>query len=299
MSGIVCAARYLRRKSLVVVTYHGVESGEQPVVNLDRLQTDPRIFTRQIETLARHYRVVDLGDAVSEFRATGCWPTRGLAITFDDGYRNNLEVAAPILRSIGVPATFFVTGAFVEGRAAPWWYDVRQRLAARRGRETIVSEVIRLEAEWRPLPAAERARRMTEYFGECPFMEAPYPFMDTDDLRKLMAMGFDVQPHGDGHISYAGESTDVVLADIRAALRFHRTLGGRGAWGIAYPYGHVPRDRATVEGLLAHEGLLAAFTNGTGWNIPHCDPWLLRRWDLHGGYSPAAAVCRVAGLTRR
>jgi peptidoglycan/xylan/chitin deacetylase (PgdA/CDA1 family) len=44
-----------------------------------------------------------------------------LSITFDDGYRDNFEVAAPILKEFGLPATFFVTTGFVQSETVPFW----------------------------------------------------------------------------------------------------------------------------------------------------------------------------------
>jgi peptidoglycan/xylan/chitin deacetylase (PgdA/CDA1 family) len=45
-----------------------------------------------------------------------------VAVTFDDGYADNFEVAAPILEVHGLRGTFFITSGFVEN-AAPLWYD--------------------------------------------------------------------------------------------------------------------------------------------------------------------------------
>src|SRR5262249_48692534 len=45
----------------------------------------------------------------------------GLAITFDDGYRDNYDYAAPILREYNLPATFFVTTEFIGSNVVPWW----------------------------------------------------------------------------------------------------------------------------------------------------------------------------------
>jgi peptidoglycan/xylan/chitin deacetylase (PgdA/CDA1 family) len=67
-----------------------------------------------------NFRVVSLSEQVAKARA-GRSAAGTLAITFDDGYRDNYEVAAPILRKLGLPATFFVTTGFVGSSiVAPW-----------------------------------------------------------------------------------------------------------------------------------------------------------------------------------
>jgi peptidoglycan/xylan/chitin deacetylase (PgdA/CDA1 family) len=70
-------------------------------------------FTRQMEFLARKRRVVDLDAAISGRVGSGA---PAVAITFDDGYRNVLEKAAPILERHAFPATVFVPTAFVGSR---------------------------------------------------------------------------------------------------------------------------------------------------------------------------------------
>jgi len=69
---------------------------------------------------ARHFTVVPLGELVERL-ATGRDVGGLLAITFDDGYLDNREVAAPILSRRGLPATFFVATDFIGSSQVPWW----------------------------------------------------------------------------------------------------------------------------------------------------------------------------------
>ena len=67
-----------------------------------------------------HFRVVSLSEQVAGARA-GRNMAGTLAITFDDGYLDNHEIAAPILRKLRLPATFFVTTGFIGSSiVAPW-----------------------------------------------------------------------------------------------------------------------------------------------------------------------------------
>ena len=81
---------------------------------------DSQTFRRFCEFFRRYYEVVPLSEQV---RACRAGQARGgtLSITFDDGYRDNHEVAAPILRELGLPATFFVTSGFIATEAVPFW----------------------------------------------------------------------------------------------------------------------------------------------------------------------------------
>lgn len=294
MSGLYAARRMSTRQSFRIVTYHGVDGRHDPVVNFDRLQTDPAWFERQLVALARRFRIVSLRAAVLKFMADSQWPERALAITFDDGYLNNLEVAAPVLARLGLPATFFVTAGFIDGRAKPWWYALRGHLARRAGSNEAqkIAGAVRLEAKLRPLSEAERAREMAS-LGVDADAALPYPFMTREDCRALIAMGFDVQCHGDTHASLYGESSERVTDEIRLSAAFITQLG-HTPWALAYPYGHEPRDAAHAAMVMRAHGLFAALTTREQANGRDASLWSLGRFDLHGGYSVAGAVAKLS-----
>lgn len=105
--GLTSIARRRNGDRLLIVCYHGVVAAP---TSDDWLLLPLAEFERQIEHLARHYRVLPLDVALSLLDAGDlAGPTA--CITFDDGYANNLTTALPVLRCFGVPATvYLVTG---------------------------------------------------------------------------------------------------------------------------------------------------------------------------------------------
>jgi peptidoglycan/xylan/chitin deacetylase (PgdA/CDA1 family) len=231
---------------------------------------------------------------VDHVRREGRWPEGGLAITFDDGYLNNSEVAAPILKRVGVTATFFVTAGFVEGRVRPWWYELREHLARSEGmseREKIAAAISR-EAAMRPLSEAQRGEALRS-MGVQPVAAMKYPFMGSEQCRMLIRDGFDVQCHGDTHASLSGEHAERVGEEIRRSAEFIRGLG-HTPWAVAYPYGHVPRDLDAARRVMEECGIVAGVTTREEMNRPGEDLGLLGRFDLHGGYSPQGTLGKVS-----
>jgi peptidoglycan/xylan/chitin deacetylase (PgdA/CDA1 family) len=107
----------LLRNTAVVVAFHRVLDGTDAS---DALSIDVRMFERFCRFFRRHFQVVTLQDLVSSLQTGRSFRSR-LAITFDDGYRDNFENAAPVLEKLSLPATFFVVTRWVGTDVVPWW----------------------------------------------------------------------------------------------------------------------------------------------------------------------------------
>jgi peptidoglycan/xylan/chitin deacetylase (PgdA/CDA1 family) len=104
------------RSKLVIVAFHRVNDWMAE----DGITCRSARFEEFCRFFIEHFRVVPLSEQVAGCRE---WRDMGgtLSITFDDGYKDNFEVAAPILRKLRLPATFFVTTAFIGTEYAPDW----------------------------------------------------------------------------------------------------------------------------------------------------------------------------------
>ena len=105
---------HANRANPLVLAFHGV-TAEAPghLCNYEGKHLHRPIFEALMEGVARHYAVVPLARVVDWMESRAGLPDRALVLTFDDGYRNVLTVAAPVLKRLGLPATLFVTTDFV------------------------------------------------------------------------------------------------------------------------------------------------------------------------------------------
>ena len=121
-SGAIRMLESLPRKSqLMVINYHRI--GNSTLTNLDRgvFSTDSNGLDDQIKALRKRFTFVTPSEAldVIEMKVT---PKEPLALlTFDDGYRDNLTQAFPVLESHGLKAIFFVVTSYLESPQVPWW----------------------------------------------------------------------------------------------------------------------------------------------------------------------------------
>jgi peptidoglycan/xylan/chitin deacetylase (PgdA/CDA1 family) len=101
----------------LILLYHHVAPSESIPRTADRFQGEgwefthsPEAFEFQLRELRRRaYRFVSLGQLVDEIQSTGKETRDSAAVTFDDGWLDNYTFAAPLLKKLGIPATFFVT----------------------------------------------------------------------------------------------------------------------------------------------------------------------------------------------
>lgn len=101
---------------LRILLYHRVS--DEP----DRLAVTPTAFRAQMELLTRaNVNFVSLEEAAVRLAEGSCG--RDLSVTFDDGYRDTLHHALPVLRELGIPATIFAVTGVLEGTARLYWYE--------------------------------------------------------------------------------------------------------------------------------------------------------------------------------
>jgi peptidoglycan/xylan/chitin deacetylase (PgdA/CDA1 family) len=95
----------------------------------DGITVSKRTFRVMMENLARHYKPISLHALLDHRDRAEMWLPRTVVVTFDDGYRDNYEYAAPILEEFRVPATFFLTiDAIGSERVMPWDEHLKGRV---------------------------------------------------------------------------------------------------------------------------------------------------------------------------
>src|SRR4051794_32130563 len=115
-----------------ILTYHHVASHD-PAYPYDGGVADasPAQFRRQMEMLARYGTPIGIDELVRALDGASL-PKNPVMVTFDDGYRTCHDVALPILRAVGMRATFFIATGYVTDRKLYWWERIAIVLAQAR-----------------------------------------------------------------------------------------------------------------------------------------------------------------------
>jgi len=186
-------------------------------------------FARQLALLSSAFEPVSLSDAVGRIEA-GTWSGRELAVTFDDGFRNQLEHGAPLLREHGFSGCFYLITDFVGAGDEATERFCRERILMRGG-------------------------------------VTP---MDWDDARELLAQGHEVGSHTVSHPNLAAaddETIDHELRESRATLHerlgidvahFCPPFGDAARFGAPHSFNNSPRKAALFYGCNIGAALIAA-----------------------------------------
>ena len=120
-------AHKLAAPAAVILTYHSIQDRPEQYANTigcDCIHATS-IFEWQMEFIARRFSAVNMDDIWRFLKGEKNLPPRAVAITFDDGFKDNVRVAAPILNRFGIPGTFYVLIGSVDQSKAPWYCLLR------------------------------------------------------------------------------------------------------------------------------------------------------------------------------
>jgi len=124
-SPIFSAAHRFFPPAAVILSYHSILEEPELTDHILGISQPRAAFDAHMEALARHFSPVKVED-IGQFAGSGRQlPPRAVAVTFDDGFADNYEVALPVLSKYGIPATFYIMVDSVENGTLPWYCRVR------------------------------------------------------------------------------------------------------------------------------------------------------------------------------
>lgn len=264
----------------LALVYHKVEArpGERRRELLPALASS--LFAAQVRLLAARYRLVEateLPAAVLERRQGERFP---VAVTFDDDLRSHVEVVAPVLTAAAVPATFFLTGASLDGPSPFWWE--RLQVAIDTGVDVAAlgvpverdgASIHELGRALEDLPRRAREEVDARLAGTVD-PATPNPGLQTQHVRDLAEQGFEIGFHTRGHHRLPDLGTEELALAMHDGRKQLEAAIGRALSSIAYPHGAAD---ARVADAARSAGFRVGFTGRPGAVTPRDDPLLLKR----------------------
>ncbi|KAF0189880.1 MAG: polysaccharide [Desulfobulbaceae bacterium] len=312
-----------QRNKVTILMLHGVIDPNAPSAWKPlRSQLTTKELSKTLTILARYYHFVSLPEAAEMLAGTRPLVPHSLALTFDDGYRNNLTFALPILRQFKAPATVFLCTGNVT-KQEPFWFD-RLDYAVQSmndkshqgipelkeidfsNRENLTRSFItfiRKEKTNYPTDADMRSainnltERMEQRSGQGLadfFADDPWSGVLTWDEVQKAAAEVHFGSHGIDHCQLGLISPDAAREELlasREAIEFHT---GSPCRHLAYPNGSFNNNLIS---LVKEYKYLSAVTSMHGLNRAGAEMFTLRRIAFPRNNSAAGTITVTTGLS--
>ena len=271
--------RIFAPEGIAVLMYRAVVREPLPVS--DWCFLEEKVFHDQMTYLRKHCRVVPLRELPASVRPENGRPV--VAVTFDDGYQNNYDVAFPILRQMEIPATIFLATDFIGSDDTVWFCRINDALAKTsldsfgweeatydlssmpKRAEASGSIQTRLKRYGHPR-LLEEMRNLVRALGADPdapiARESPYRMLGAREIREMADSGLiDFGGHTCSHAILSGLDDSRREREIAASIEAVGRLSGAPCGLFAYPNGgtgdYGPRD---VDALKRSKVAVAANT---------------------------------------
>ena len=296
LNGGVYAAlrRIIPSHAIAILRYHAICEPDAGYAD-PGICVSPASFARHVQYLADHYQVVSLPDAVAALSTGQSLPDNAVAVTFDDGYADNLE-AARVLHNHGMSATFYITAGCMAGGLPFWPAELRALVAAVPTsplKLTVGGEVLELPV----LTESDRTaaiRRLTRVFKSHPIPvredvreqlraaagggDTPSVMLTWDQIREMHRLGMTIGAHTMTHpnLPSAGlrEATEEI---VRSKAHLEREVGAAVTM-FSYPNGGAERYYTPeLQQAVRNAGYAAAATSTNGFAGAGSDLFALER----------------------
>jgi peptidoglycan/xylan/chitin deacetylase (PgdA/CDA1 family) len=247
------------------IGYHSItssrNSNELSAELYANLSIDEADFDKQLSYLKSHgHTFVTVGGMLEAVRKGTKKPT---AIYFDDGYKDNLLNALPILSKYGVPATIFVTADAIDRSNILW--TIALRSLYKQIKKTPDESEKKIE-EYKTLPAHEAAAKVAEEYKGHDLsltLEQFKMFLDWDEVKGLVKAGIEIGSHTVSHPNLTKIDTHKIRLELAESKKRIEEKISQPVVSLSYPYGRLSPE---IVELTKAAGYHCAVAGSEGWN---------------------------------
>lgn len=299
--GFSALRRLAPSRQIAILRYHAICGPEGYAYASPAICVSPAAFEAHARYLAAHYEVLPLPEVVARLRGGDALPANTVAVTFDDGYADNLEAAA-ILARHGLTATFYLTTGSLAGEEPFWPAEVRQivtrlpgptlRLETPTGlaeaslngasdREAAIRLVTRLFKSC-TIPARERMREeLRRQAGGGPVTRH---MLSWEQVAAMQRLGMTIGAHTVTHANLPSAGLDAATTEVTGSKRRLERELGTPVTMFSYPNGGAERYYTPeVQHVVREAGFAAAVTSRNGFATRGSDLYALERIEVREG----------------
>jgi peptidoglycan/xylan/chitin deacetylase (PgdA/CDA1 family) len=307
-----------------ILFMHGVTQGD-PVADVFNLHIRQDVFEAICRYLKAHYEVVGIDDLAGILMAGGKVPQRTVVLTFDDGYRNNLLNALPVLQAFDLPASVYISTRHISEGTIPVALKVRLGLAhtdlermalpsldrsldlggdaQRQSALAYLLHLVRTQPQDRVNALGADIEGLLPA-GRWQEVEALYAddlrMMNWDDIRALSAAGISIGTHCHDHcLMHGAQSESEIRRQIAVSRQLIEENTGKPCRHFVYPHGSVQNICRAAVRELESQGIQTAMTTITGTIESSSNRLLLRRLHVSAVARRLFAHLALANVHRK
>lgn len=286
--------------SVAIFLFHGViERQLHEVRNYTRKHLPVDEFRTMLEGLGCYGIPLSMDDVLDRCRRGTAFPKGAFAITFDDGFENNLTVARPVLDQLGIPATIYVTTRFIDENGMSWidrielalectpsgdlrlpWSEVPRAFGSR-GEKIEMLREIRTHVKSNPtLDVDQFVRDVYRQLGREEVHGTLDPLdkkLTWDQVARWSGGGFIIGGHSHTHPILSFLPQDRLVEEVDTSISLLKYKAGIVSQHYSYPEGLSHCYSQSVIDVLKTRGIACCPTAIDGTNLANADPFHLRR----------------------
>jgi len=256
-------AKIKRPKSIVILAYHRICALTELFYDRN-VSATPQEFRWQMEYVNENYNVISMSRLVDYYEKKADIPVNSIVITFDDGFKDTIENAFPILKEMKLPAAVFPAVDFVSDSYIPWEDEIAylvnnanlddlvvemgELAKTVRQNDKITRDYLTFQIckNLRRAPKQERSEmlkrlyrcsRFTESHVREKLLTAKKVMMNIEDLRIWGSSGMEVGSHTCSHPSLSMLNNREAENELLSSKMKLEEMTGRKIEAFAYPYG--------------------------------------------------------------
>lgn len=280
-----------------ILIYHGVEprpdNYHHNFIGLDA-------FARQMRYLKNKFKVIPLSEAIARLKEKRPFAGHSVVITFDDGYRNVLTQAYPVLKRLGLPFTVFLTTDYVSGVRRAWWDRLSEIIAAADNLDDKRGCFLAAREKLLNMPLADQEKYLSDLAGRAPAgtkNDESHAFMSWDEVRALVLDPLvEIGSHTLSHPVMSRLDLAKARAELAGSKNMIEEKIGRPVSTFAYPYGPRSSYSEQVITEVKKAGYDSALTGLPGGNTPGSDLFQLRRLSVYTQAPWYALITQLSGI---
>lgn len=262
-------------RAVAILMYHGVSDNAAMPAEVN-FHLPQKVFDRQMRALRRRYSILRLSAVIADLKS-GKQLKKGVVLTFDDGYSNNLYCVMPILKRLGMPFTVFISTEYLQHRR---WIPLNEVYWLWSEGKLSKEQTLRLRESIRSTTSKKR-KQILERLERPDTVSAAamqsFGMLSWEEVLELAHNDVEIGSHTHSHCNMAVEDEADQLTELYTSKRLLEDSLARPVVLFAYPYGRAEHFSDASRENVIRAGYHCALSTEDGLVTSQSDRFCLPR----------------------